>query len=172
MGLQIVKCLLDNTDCQILIISYTNHTLDQFLNGIQSYTDSIVRIGNQSKNDSIECFNVKQLCENRITDKRIKTSLFKLKIEYSQAVREFCELQDSEEDSDVIFEKYTQIQKKIQSINQMHDEIKQISEYEVIKSKRIIGMTSTGAARYNALINLLQTPIVIFEEAAEMLESS
>lgn len=89
----------------------------------------------------------------------------------------------------------------------MQEEMKQIGEYQLIKSKRIIGMTSTGAARCNSLIQLLQTPIgkmtkttqpivtvefvwtsdvqrffffylnptfqftVIFEEAAEILES-
>lgn len=41
----------------------------------------------------------------------------------------------------------------------MQEEIKQIGEYQMIKSKRIIGMTSTGAARCNALVHLLQTPI-------------
>lgn len=41
----------------------------------------------------------------------------------------------------------------------MQEEMKQIGEYQLIKSKRIIGMTSTGAARCNALIQLLQTPI-------------
>lgn len=80
----------------------------------------------------------------------------------------------------------------------MQEEMKQIGEYQLIKSKRIIGMTSTGAARCNVLIQLLQTPIgkshllrvrfhferlqiihflkysnctVVFEEAAEILES-
>lgn len=41
----------------------------------------------------------------------------------------------------------------------MQEEMKQIGEYQLIKSKRIIGMTSTGAARCNSLIHLLQTPI-------------
>lgn len=41
----------------------------------------------------------------------------------------------------------------------MQEEIKQIGEYQIIKSKRIVGMTSTGAARCNVLVQLLQTPI-------------
>lgn len=41
----------------------------------------------------------------------------------------------------------------------MQEEMKQIGEYQLIKSKRVIGMTSTGAARCHALIQLLQTPI-------------
>lgn len=53
----------------------------------------------------------------------------------------------------------------------MQEEIKQVGEYQLIKSKRVIGMTSTCAARCNSLMQLLGTPIVIFEEAAEILES-
>lgn len=47
----------------------------------------------------------------------------------------------------------------MQTISRMQEEMKQIGEYQLIKSKRIIGMTSTGAARCNVLIQLLQTPI-------------
>lgn len=80
----------------------------------------------------------------------------------------------------------------MQTISRMQEEMKQIGEYQLIKSKRVIGMTSTGAARCNVLVQLLQTPIgelmceiinnnhffndvirliVVFEEAAEILES-
>lgn len=109
MGLAIISTLLMNTDSQILIVSYTNHALDQFLTGILRYTDSIVRIGNQSKNEQLDCFSIKQLCENGITDKRVKTSLFKLKVAYGEAVQEFNDLQNSLGDEDS-FEKYTRIQ--------------------------------------------------------------
>lgn len=109
LGLAIIATLLMNTDSQILIVSYTNHALDQFLTGILRYTDSIVRIGNQSKNEHLDCFNIKQLCENGITDKRVKTSLFKLKIAYTEAVQEFHNLQNLPSDDD-IFDKYTRVQ--------------------------------------------------------------
>lgn len=109
MGLAIIATLLMNTDSQILIVSYTNHALDQFLTGILRYTDSIVRIGNQSKNEHLDCFNIKQLCENGITDKRVKTSLFKLKVAYADAVQEFHNLQNTPAD-ETTFEKYSRIQ--------------------------------------------------------------
>lgn len=109
MGLAIIATLLMNTDSQILIVSYTNHALDQFLTGLLRYTDSIVRIGNQSKNEQLDCFNIKQLCENGISDKRVKTSLFKLKIAYTEAVQEFNDLQNAPADEST-FQKYTQIQ--------------------------------------------------------------
>lgn len=114
MGLAIIATLLMNTDSQILIVSYTNHALDQFLMGLLRYTDSIVRIGNQSKNESLDCFNIKQLCENGIADKRIKTSLFRLKTAYSEAVQEFNDLQgfvaNNSESLEGVFAKYAEIQ--------------------------------------------------------------
>lgn len=109
MGLAIIATLLMNTDSQILIVSYTNHALDQFLTGLLRYTDSIVRIGNQSKNELLDCFNIKQICENGITDKRVKTSLFKLKVAYGEAVQEFNDLQNTAADEN-IFQKYRRIQ--------------------------------------------------------------
>lgn len=114
MGLAIMATLLMNTDSQILIISYTNHALDQFLTGILRYTDSIVRIGNQSKNEQLDCFNIKQLCENGITDKRVKTSLYKLKCAYAATVQDLNDLRkltsDEKRTENEIFEEYTRIQ--------------------------------------------------------------
>lgn len=163
IGLQIIATLLMNTDSQILIVCYTNHALDQFLCGILRYTDSIVRIGNQSKNENLDRFNLKLLCENGTNDKRVKTSLYKLKGAYAEAVQEFDEIHKlitaEAEPEEKIFQRYKEVQAKLQTISRMQEEIKQIGEYQLIKSKRIIGITSTGAARCNALIRLLQTPI-------------
>lgn len=114
IGLALIATLLMNTDSQILIVSYTNHALDQFLMGLLRYTDSIVRIGNQSKNESLDCFNIKQLCENGIADKRVKTSLFKLKGAYAEAVQEFSDLQavvaNNADSNERTFDKYAEIQ--------------------------------------------------------------
>ena len=42
----------------ILIICYTNHALDQFLEGIAKFTKQIVRIGSQSKCAALETFSL------------------------------------------------------------------------------------------------------------------
>lgn len=114
MGLAIMATLLMNTDSQILVISCTNHSLDQFLMGILRYTDSIVRIGNQSKNEKLDCFNIKQLCENGITDKRIKTVLYKLKCAYAATIQNLNDLRkmasDEKRTENEIFEEYMRIQ--------------------------------------------------------------
>jgi len=52
VGLTIAKILLSNIQCgPILVICYTNHALDQFLESIYSVENNIVRIGGGSRNE-------------------------------------------------------------------------------------------------------------------------
>ena len=45
------------------------------------------------------------------------------------------------------------------------------TDLEVMKHMKVVGMTTTGAARYQHIIQQLAPPIVIIEEAAEVLEA-
>lgn len=48
----------------IVVVCYTNHALDQFLEGILAFTDSIVRIGGQTKSNIIENFTLQNVTRN------------------------------------------------------------------------------------------------------------
>ncbi|XP_033114470.1 NFX1-type zinc finger-containing protein 1-like [Anneissia japonica] len=73
VGLKIVHALLHNrkyrktvhdeiNESPIFIISYTNHALDQFLEGIHSfYPDGIVRVGGRSSSETLKKFNLNNL---------------------------------------------------------------------------------------------------------------
>ncbi|NWV46672.1 ZNFX1 protein, partial [Daphoenositta chrysoptera] len=70
VGLKIVQALLTNErvwqdayqKCPILIVCYTNHALDQFLEGIHSFQrDKIVRIGGRSSSAVLQKFTLKEL---------------------------------------------------------------------------------------------------------------
>ena len=57
VGLLIVRILLKlKPDSQILVVSYTNHALDSFLEEIIKYTQSVVRIGGRCTNKKIQNF--------------------------------------------------------------------------------------------------------------------
>ena len=43
---------------------------------------------------------------------------------------------------------------------------------EVLKKARVVGMTTTGAAIHQELLNKLKAPVMFVEEAAEVLESN
>ena len=71
VGLKVAKMLLANEKywmgagkaaCPILVVCYTNHALDQFLEGIHSFCRAeIVRVGGQSKNPALEPFLLKNI---------------------------------------------------------------------------------------------------------------
>lgn len=61
LGLKIVRALLRNKEhwsasdsSPILVICYTNHALDQFLEGIMRFTKRIVRMGSRSKSEAMQ----------------------------------------------------------------------------------------------------------------------
>ncbi|NXC23528.1 ZNFX1 protein, partial [Campylorhamphus procurvoides] len=70
VGLKIVQALLTNEHvwqstfqkCPILVVCYTNHALDQFLEGIYSFEkDGIVRVGGRSSSEILQKFTLKEL---------------------------------------------------------------------------------------------------------------
>ncbi|XP_053401223.1 NFX1-type zinc finger-containing protein 1-like [Mercenaria mercenaria] len=73
VGLKITQLLLNNTsywknkqECPILVVCYTNHALDQFLEGISQFTDGkIVRIGGRCKSDTLQPFILRNIKQSR-----------------------------------------------------------------------------------------------------------
>ena len=67
LGLKVAEVMLENSKKwneekqPILVVCYTNHALDQFMEGLLPHTSEIVRIGGQSKNDAVNAFNLKEL---------------------------------------------------------------------------------------------------------------
>lgn len=45
----------------IIVVCYTNHALDQFLEGILQFTTNVVRIGNQTKSEIIKNYSLKNI---------------------------------------------------------------------------------------------------------------
>jgi hypothetical protein len=66
IGLKIMQVLLKNIRQDligikppILVVCYTNHALDQFLEGIVTYTSKIVRAGSRSNSEILKNFNLR-----------------------------------------------------------------------------------------------------------------
>lgn len=78
LGLKIVKTLLENLSAwhkqsPILIVCYTNHALDQFLEGLLNTTTKIIRIGSQSKNENLKHFNIVEARKRFLRNTRSET---------------------------------------------------------------------------------------------------
>ena len=68
VGLKVMRALLDNRELRgvgnvgpIMIVCYTNHALDQFLEGVLSFESNVIRIGSRSKSDLLKDKNLKSL---------------------------------------------------------------------------------------------------------------
>lgn len=84
LGLKIMKTIINNLynltsindfpilTKPILVVCYTNHALDQFMEGIISFTNKVVRIGRQSKSEIIERYSLKNI--TRMYRKSITTN--------------------------------------------------------------------------------------------------
>ena len=85
VGLKIVQALLKNKQgwCAedkkpILIVCYTNHALDQFLEGIMSFhADGIVRVGGRSQNEEIKKKSISALKAELRIQRRVPRSIFR-----------------------------------------------------------------------------------------------
>ncbi|XP_030230322.1 NFX1-type zinc finger-containing protein 1 isoform X2 [Gadus morhua] len=73
VGLKIAKALLTNQGlwsadqeaAPMLVVCYTNHALDQFLEGIHTFLrNGIVRVGGRSNSEDLKPFNLKHLMED------------------------------------------------------------------------------------------------------------
>ncbi|XP_060843722.1 NFX1-type zinc finger-containing protein 1-like [Rhopalosiphum padi] len=79
IGLKIMKTIINNLynkPClskPILVVCYTNHALDQFMEGILNFTNKVIRIGGQSKSKIIEEYslrNITRMYKRSITTNR------------------------------------------------------------------------------------------------------
>jgi len=91
MLLQITKVLLHNisawnkTGGPILVVCFTNHALDQFLEGIHSFhPDGIVRVGGRSKNETIQECSLSKLKDDMIKVTNTTSNFLTLKYYASQ----------------------------------------------------------------------------------------
>lgn len=93
LALKITEVLLKNNvsrNSPIVVICYTNHALDQFLEGILKFTQKLIRIGSQSKNESLTKFNLNEIRKIERLERTLYSSLL-----FKQTIREKFEIQES-----------------------------------------------------------------------------
>ena len=100
VGLKIVQTLLENRNMWrgaglqksvILIVCFTNHALDQFLEGINTFLKSgIVRVGGRSKSELIQSFSLDKTRQNT----KLPRHLYDMRSEAAQDVAMFREVME------------------------------------------------------------------------------
>uniref|UniRef100_A0A8D8YH08 NFX1-type zinc finger-containing protein 1 n=1 Tax=Cacopsylla melanoneura TaxID=428564 RepID=A0A8D8YH08_9HEMI len=92
LGLRIVETLLKNETiieqlgAPILLVCYTNHALDQFLEGILKFTNSIVRVGSQTKSEIIKPYELKERSKHFMYDKGLNSAYITMRDEMREMV--------------------------------------------------------------------------------------
>lgn len=171
LSVQMVKTLMENAETPLVLITYTNESLDKFLIKISEYTDKIVRFGSQSRDPAIAKYNIKDVVEHSQINPKLKRLYYLINIEFKN---KFQNLQLKHKEFDGTDETYQEIlkaQRELAEVTEKLQTIRIMFQYYVAKEKSIIALTTTCAAKTNFLFRLLKSKIVIFEEAAEILES-
>nr|XP_004547697.2 NFX1-type zinc finger-containing protein 1 [Maylandia zebra] len=110
VGLKIAQALLTNQElwrdqpdmAPMLVVCYTNHALDQFLEGIHKFLkDGIVRVGGRSNSEILKRFNLRELTHS--TNFR-RTLPGHLRNAYNQVYRELCEEEKEIEEQSIKLE--------------------------------------------------------------------
>ncbi|RXG51957.1 NFX1-type zinc finger-containing protein 1 [Armadillidium vulgare] len=70
-----------------------------------------------------------------------------------------------------IREKLSTLQKKYMKLSDSHSSLKELVYLDLMKKADVVGMTTTAAAQYCKILHDLAPPIVVVEEAAEILEA-
>ncbi|GBP83192.1 NFX1-type zinc finger-containing protein 1 [Eumeta japonica] len=101
IGIKVATTLLKNLSLEgtpMLLICYTNHALDQFLEGILNVTKNIIRLGSQSKSEKLEPYALHNL---RAKNKSKYSYLYANKrIELEKIFKEMMEVQSEIEKCD------------------------------------------------------------------------
>lgn len=90
LGVKIAETLLRNLTARILVICYTNHALDQFLEALLPVTQSMVRVGGRSKNEALQNRNlneIRRLDHNTIGRNNFREKRNSLQMEMSNLER-------------------------------------------------------------------------------------
>ncbi|XP_069740716.1 NFX1-type zinc finger-containing protein 1-like isoform X2 [Narcine bancroftii] len=97
VGLKIVQALLHNENiwqmhlqkCPVLVVCYTNHALDQFLEGIYGFLHTgLVRVGGRSNSELLKRFTLKELRNTRDFRRKLPQHLRGAYYEVTNQMRE------------------------------------------------------------------------------------
>ena len=151
VGTLLAKILMANTVKPIVVVCYTNHSLDTFLESLIRHTAKIVRIGGRSKSQRLEPFNLGNIKRHMKHTMTRNSKIYK-------AIKALEEKLTSNP------EQYHTIFRRIQEWNNLES-------LQIVNKAKIVGMTSTGAAKNFCLLRLLDPEILMIEEAGQVLES-
>ncbi|ALC45834.1 CG6204 [Drosophila busckii] len=173
LSVELVNTLLQNAETlktgPLVLLAYTNDSLDKFLLQISQHTDSIARFGCQSR--ELRKYDVRKLSTARPMPATRKRVWWLTKGEYKQQFERLQALHANFDGSEEAYQQILEAQQQLQLAAEKLNTLRTIFHYYVAREQRLLAMTTTCAARYNFLFRLLQSKTLLFEEAAEIAEA-
>uniref|UniRef100_A0A1B0G524 AAA+ ATPase domain-containing protein n=1 Tax=Glossina morsitans morsitans TaxID=37546 RepID=A0A1B0G524_GLOMM len=170
LAIHLVKTLIKTPHTPIVLLNFTNQTLDNFIMKLSEHTDSIVRFGGNSRSPEVKKFLARNVDYEKNSG-RLNKLWYLLKEEFKD---QFQMVIIKQSEFDGTHDNYEDIRNALNQLRKTHEKmqtLRTLFQYYVARKKFIVAMTTTFAARNNFLFRLLRSSIVIFEEAAEILES-
>ncbi|XP_062126045.1 NFX1-type zinc finger-containing protein 1-like [Drosophila sulfurigaster albostrigata] len=174
VSLQLVKTILENAKhcAPIVVITYTNDSLDKFLLKLSAHTSSIVRFGCQLRIPEIVKFNARSDRNMHMINPKLKRLYWMVNMELKEHFQRLQSLYAAfNETKDEGYAEILATQRLIWNTQEKLNCIRIIFQHYLIAKKNVLAMTTTCAARMNFVFRFLKTRIVIFEESAEILEA-
>ena len=164
----------------ILVVCFTNRALDSFLEATLQFTDRVVRIGGRSKSELLEAHNLnsikkwsKDASMRDGTLYKLEKSLEKELYECREEMSELCKVANSSGhkiDQD-LFERWGLANARMDKISTQLEDVRQLENASLAQNADVVGMTTSGAAKFRHFVRMLDTNVVVVEEAGQVITS-
>ncbi|GLJ31923.1 hypothetical protein SUGI_0642560 [Cryptomeria japonica] len=173
-GLQIVKALLykkiTNSAGPILIVCFTNRALDQFLEGIYEYEESLARLGSRTQSSILSKCTVDHLMNKKKSNGVPKFFYQELQKANKKKASLARVLHEKSSNGFIPTEELSRLSSEYMNACCSLQDAKRNIHCFLLGNLKVVGMTSTFAARNYELLSSLKSEIMVVEEAAQLLE--
>ncbi|XP_017046922.1 NFX1-type zinc finger-containing protein 1 [Drosophila ficusphila] len=175
LSVELVNWLIQNAKVlgtgPIIVLTYTNDSLDKFLVKVSQYTQEILRFGSQTRDRQIDKFNVRTMVNPDLVPPRLKRIWWLVNCEYKEKFQYLQSLYSNFDGSEESYQQTLLAQQEVHQVTEKIETLRMVFQFFLAKEKDLLAMTTTCAARLNFLFRLLKSKCVIFEEAAEIQEA-
>ena len=195
MGQILVRLLLSNreklwpdvrTRRPILVVCFTNRALDSFLESTLLVTKNVVRIGSRSKSEFLESHNLssikkwsKDASMRDGTLYKLEKSLEKELFECREEMNELCNIVNSVLSEKTIknfeqnlIDRWLAASEQFDKISKRLEDVRHLESASLAQRADVVGMTTSGAAKYRHFVRMLDSRLVIVEEAGQVSEAN
>lgn len=160
LSVHLVRTLIANAKTPIVLITYTNDSLDKFLLKLSSYTSNILRFGSQTRLPEISKFNAQfESTQKEMVNPRLKRLHYIINEEFKAKFQIVQQMHTNFDGSEESYQSLLAAQRAVSDVSEKLKTIRIMFQFYGARKADVIAMTSTCAARTNFLFRLLKSKI-------------